>query len=308
VNSPSQPSPLVRERLDMAILCDKNTKLIIQGMGRMGTFHAGLSREYGTQVVGGVHPGKGGSEIEGIPVFNTVAEAIAATGATASVIFVPPPGAADAILEAAENELELTVCITEGIPVIDMARAKSALRGSRTRLLGPNCPGVVTPEQCRIGIMPAQITMPGPVGVISRSGTLTYEAVDQLSRLGIGQSTCVGIGGDPVIGTSFIDALALFQADPDTKAVVMIGEIGGSAEEEAAEFIKSNMDKPVAAYIAGQNAPPGKRMGHAGAIIAGGKGKASDKIAALEANGVAVSPSPAEIGETLAKAAPGLET
>ncbi len=292
----------------MAILCDKNTKLIIQGMGRMGTFHAGLSREYGTQVVGGVHPGKGGSEIEGIPVFNTVAEAKAATGATASVIFVPPPGAADAILEAAENELELTVCITEGIPVIDMARAKSALRGSRTRLLGPNCPGVVTPEQCRIGIMPAQITMPGPVGVISRSGTLTYEAVDQLSRLGIGQSTCVGIGGDPVIGTSFIDALALFQADPDTRAVVMIGEIGGSAEEEAAEFVKSNMDKPVAAFIAGQNAPPGKRMGHAGAIIAGGKGKASDKIAALEANGVAVSPSPAEIGETLAKAAPGLET
>jgi succinyl-CoA synthetase alpha subunit len=292
----------------MAILCDKNTKLIIQGMGKMGTFHAGLSREYGTQVVGGVHPGKGGSEIEGIPVFNTVAEAKAATGATASVIFVPPPGAADAILEAAENELELTVCITEGIPVIDMARAKSALRGSRTRLLGPNCPGVVTPEQCRIGIMPAQITMPGPVGVISRSGTLTYEAVDQLSRLGIGQSTCVGIGGDPVIGTSFIDALALFQADPDTKAVVMIGEIGGSAEEEAAEFVKSNMDKPVAAFIAGQNAPPGKRMGHAGAIIAGGKGKASDKIAALEANGVAVSPSPAEIGETLAKAAPGLET
>jgi succinyl-CoA synthetase alpha subunit len=308
VNSPSQPSPLVRERPDMAILCDKNTKLIIQGMGRMGTFHAGLSREYGTQVVGGVHPGKGGSEIEGIPVFNTVAEAKAATGATASVIFVPPPGAADAILEAAENELELTVCITEGIPVIDMARAKSALRGSRTRLLGPNCPGVVTPEQCRIGIMPAQITMPGPVGVISRSGTLTYEAVDQLSRLGIGQSTCVGIGGDPVIGTSFIDALALFQADPDTRAVVMIGEIGGSAEEEAAEFVKSNMDKPVAAFIAGQNAPPGKRMGHAGAIIAGGKGKASDKIAALEANGVAVSPSPAEIGETLAKAAPGLET
>ncbi len=292
----------------MAILCDKNTRLIIQGMGRMGTFHAGLSREYGTQVVGGVHPGKGGTEIEGIPIFNTVAEAKAATHATASVIFVPPPGAADAILEAAENELELAVCITEGIPVLDMARAKAALQGSRTRLLGPNCPGVVTPEQCRIGIMPAQITKPGPVGVVSRSGTLTYEAVDQLSRLGIGQSSCVGIGGDPVIGTNFIDALALFQADPDTKAVVMIGEIGGSAEEEAAEFVKSNMDKPVAAFIAGQHAPPGKRMGHAGAIIAGGKGKASDKIAALEANGVAVSPSPGEIGETLAKHAPGLNT
>ena len=290
----------------MAILCDKNTKLLVQGMGKMGSFHAGLSREYGTQVVGGIAPGKGGTEINGIPVFNTVAEAKAATGANASVIFVPPPGAADAILEAAENELDLTVCITEGIPVIDMARVKAALAGSRTRLLGPNCPGIVTPEQCRIGIMPAQITRPGPVGVVSRSGTLTYEAVDQLSRLGIGQSSCVGIGGDPVIGTNFIDALTLFQADPETKAVVMIGEIGGSAEEEAAEFVSSNMDKPVVAFIAGQNAPPGKRMGHAGAIIAGGKGKASDKIAALEANGVAVSQSPAEIGETLAKHAPGL--
>jgi succinyl-CoA synthetase alpha subunit len=290
----------------MAILCDKNTKLLIQGMGRMGTFHAKLSIEYGTQVVGGVHPGRGGSEIEGIPVYNTVAEAVSDTGATASVIFVPPPGAADAILEAAEAELDLTACITEGIPANDMARAGAAIKSSRTRLVGPNCPGVVTPEQCRIGIMPAKITRPGPVGVVSRSGTLTYEAVDQLSRLGIGQSTCLGIGGDPIIGTNFIDALTLFQADSETKAIVMIGEIGGSAEEEAAEFIQSNVDKPVACFIAGQNAPPGKRMGHAGAIIAGGKGKASDKIAALEAAGVAVSPSPATIGQTLAEHVPSL--
>lgn len=290
----------------MAILCDRNTKLIVQGMGRMGQFHANLSREYGTQVVGGVAPGKGGQELEGFPIFNTVAEAVEATGADASVIFVPPPGAADAILEAAAAEIRLAVCITEGIPVLDMARAKNALAGSSMRLVGPNCPGVVTPEQCRIGIMPAQITKPGPVGVISRSGTLTYEAVDQLSRLGVGQSTCVGIGGDPVIGTNFIDALSLFEADPETEAVVMIGEIGGSAEEEAAEFVKSNMSKPVAAFIAGQNAPPGKRMGHAGAIIAGGKGKASDKMAALEANGVAVAPSPAAIGETMLQAAPQL--
>ncbi|MCH8131772.1 MAG: succinate--CoA ligase subunit alpha [Deltaproteobacteria bacterium] len=291
----------------MAILCDKNTKVLVQGMGRMGQFHAKISIEYGTQIVGGVHPGKGGQEIEGIPIFDSVVDAVEATGAQASVIFVPPPGAADAILEAADAGLDLTVCITEGIPTLDMLRAKQALAGSKTRLVGPNCPGLVTPEQCRIGIMPAQITQPGPVGVVSRSGTLTYEAVDQLSRLGIGQSTCIGIGGDPIIGTSFLDALELFEADPETKAVVMIGEIGGSAEETAAEFIGAHMKKPVAAFIAGQNAPPGKRMGHAGAIIAGGKGKASDKIAALKAAGVFVSPSPAEIGETLANNVPSLQ-
>ncbi|NRA00346.1 MAG: succinate--CoA ligase subunit alpha [Myxococcales bacterium] len=290
----------------MSILCDKNTKLLIQGMGRMGRLHAGFSKDYGTQVVGGIAPGKGGQEIDGIPVYDTVAEAVKDTGANASVIFVPPPGAADAILEAADAGLDVTACITEGIPAIDMMRAKAALRGSSMRLVGPNCPGVVTPEQCRIGIMPAKITKPGPVGVVSRSGTLTYEAVDQLSRLGIGQSTCVGIGGDPVIGTTFVDALALFEADPETKAVVMIGEIGGSAEETAAEFVQSNMSKPVVSFIAGQNAPPGKRMGHAGAIIAGGQGKASDKMAALEKAGVAVSVSPAEIGETLANHVPEL--
>jgi succinyl-CoA synthetase alpha subunit len=290
----------------VSILCDKNTRLLVQGFGKMGQFHARLSVEYGTQVVGAVAPGKGGTRVEGIPLFDTVREAKQATGATASVIFVPPPGAADAILEAADAELDLAVCITEGIPVIDMARAKAALRGVKTRLLGPNCPGVVTPGQCRIGIMPAQITRPGCVGVVSRSGTLTYEAVDQLSRLGIGQSSCVGIGGDPVIGTTFVDALALFEADPETKAVVMIGEIGGSAEETAAEFIRTKMSKPVVAFIAGQNAPAGKRMGHAGAIIAGGKGRASDKMAALEKAGVTVSLSPAEMGETLAKRVPGL--
>jgi succinyl-CoA synthetase alpha subunit len=290
----------------VAILCDRNTKLLVQGLGKMGQFHAKLSLEYGTKVVGAVAPGKGGSVVDGIPLFNTVREAKAKTGANASVIFVPPPGAADAILEAADAELDLAVCITEGIPVLDMARAKAGLGGTKTRLLGPNCPGVVTPGQCRIGIMPAQITRPGPVGVVSRSGTLTYEAVDQLSRLGIGQSSCVGIGGDPVIGTTFVDALSLFEADPQTKAVVLIGEIGGAAEETAAEFVKSRMTKPVVAFIAGQNAPAGKRMGHAGAIIAGGKGRASDKIAALERAGVSVARSPADIGETLAKRCPGL--
>jgi succinyl-CoA synthetase alpha subunit len=290
----------------MSILCDRNSRVIVQGMGRMGQFHARLSIEYGTQVVGGVHPGKGGTEIEGVPVFDTVRDAVDATGADASVIFVPPPGAADAVLEAADAGLELAVCITEGIPVLDMVRAKNALGDSKLRLVGPNCPGVVTPEQCRIGIMPARITQPGPVGVVSRSGTLTYEAVDQLSRLGIGQSTCLGIGGDPIVGTSFVDALELFEADPQTEAVVLIGEIGGSAEETAAAYIQAHMKKPVVAFIAGQNAPPGKRMGHAGAIIAGGKGRASDKIAALEAAGVVVAPSPAEIGETLAKKVPSL--
>jgi len=285
----------------VAILCNRDTKLLVQGLGRMGRFHAGLSMEYGTPVVGGVHPGKGGQVIDGIRVFDTVHEAVAETGADASVIFVPPPGAADAILEAAGAGLALAVCITEGIPVLDMLRAQAALRESPMRLVGPNCPGLVTPEQCRIGIMPARITRPGPVGVVSRSGTLTYEAVDQLSRLGIGQSTCIGIGGDPVIGTSFVDALALFEADPETRAVVMIGEIGGSAEETAATFVKERMTKPVAAFIAGQNAPPGKRMGHAGAIIAGGKGRAADKMDALEAAGVAVALSPADIGDTLAK-------
>jgi succinyl-CoA synthetase alpha subunit len=290
----------------MAILCDAKTKLLVQGMGRMGRFHAKLSREYGTQVVAGVAPGKGGTTIDELPVFDTVRDAVRETGANASVIFVPPPGAADAILEAADAGLVLAACITEGIPVLDMLRAKAALRGSPLRLIGPNCPGVVTPAQCRIGIMPAEITRPGPVGVVSRSGTLTYEAVDQLSRLGIGQSTCVGIGGDPIIGSSFVDVLELFEADPATKAVVLIGEIGGSAEEAAAEFVRTRMKKPVAAFVAGSNAPPGKRMGHAGAIIAGGKGRAADKVAALEAAGVAVARSPAEIGETLAVHA-GLE-
>jgi succinyl-CoA synthetase alpha subunit len=290
----------------MSILCDKNTKLLVQGMGRTGRFHAGLSIEYGTQIVGGVHPGKGGAEIDGVPIFNTVEQAVAATGADASVIFVPPGGAADAVLEAAAGGLRLAVCITEGIPAADMARAKETIAASGMTLVGPNCPGVVTPEQCRIGIMPAAITRPGPVGVVSRSGTLTYEAVDQLTRLGMGQSTCLGIGGDSVVGTTFVDALALFEADPETEAVVMIGEIGGSAEENAADFVKNHMSKPVVAFIAGQNAPAGKRMGHAGAIISGGKGKASDKIAALEAAGVSVSQSPADIGATLAERVPAL--
>src|SRR5207302_8340551 len=256
----------------MSILVDKHTRVLCQGLGKAGTFHAIQCREYGTQVVGGVVPGKGGTTKEGFPLFNTVAEAVRQTGANASMIFVPPPGAADAILEAADAGVEVIVAITEGIPVLDMARAMRFLRQTKRRLIGPNCPGVITPGQCKIGIMPGHIHTPGPVGVVSRSGTLTYEAVWQLSNLGLGQSTCVGIGGDPVAGTSFVDVLRLFQDDPKTEGILMMGEIGGTAEERAAEFIQAHVTKPVAAFIAGQTAPPGKRMGHAGAIISGGSG------------------------------------
>jgi succinyl-CoA synthetase alpha subunit len=286
----------------MSILVNKKTKVITQGItGANGRFHTAQAIAYGTQVVGGVTPGKGGAEVEGVPVFNTVAEAVEKTGATASVIYVPPAFAADAIMEAADAGLELIVCITEGIPVLDMVKVKRYLEGKKSRLIGPNCPGVITPDECKIGIMPGYIHTAGHVGVVSRSGTLTYEAVHQLTTRGIGQSTAVGIGGDPVNGTSFIDVLKLFNEDPDTKAVIMIGEIGGTAEEEAAEWIEANMDKPVVGFIGGQTAPPGKRMGHAGAIISGGKGTAADKIAKLEACGVKVAKSPAEIGETLVK-------
>ena len=289
----------------MAILCDRNTKLLVQGLGRMGQFHAELSIEYGTQVVAGVAPGKGGQVILGLPVFDSVREAVEKTGANASVIFVPPPGAADAILEAADAGLDLAVCITEGIPAMDMLRAKNALRGASMRLVGPNCPGVVTPEQCRIGIMPAQITRPGPVGVVSRSGTLTYEAVFQTTRCAMGQSSCIGIGGDPIHGMGFIDCLSLFEADPETRGIVMIGEIGGNDEERAAEYIRSHVSKPVVAYIAGVTAPPGKRMGHAGAIISGSQGTAEAKIAALEAAGATVMRSPAEMGSAMQAALGG---
>ena len=284
----------------MSILVDKNTRLLVQGLtGKTGAFHTRQAIEYGTVVVGGVTPGRGGTLHEGLPVFDTVADAVKQTGANATVIYVPPPGAADAILEAEAAGLPLIVCITEGIPALDMVRVKRVLENSRSRLVGPNCPGVITPGQCKIGIMPGYIHKAGNVGLVSRSGTLTYEGVHQLTSLGIGQSTAVGIGGDPVKGLDFVDVLALFETDPETHAVLMMGEIGGSSEEAAAAYVKAKMTKPVAAFIAGQTAPPGKRMGHAGAIISGGQGTAKDKIAALEAAGIRVARTPAEMGSTL---------
>jgi len=286
----------------MSILIDKNTKVITQGItGATGLFHAQGARDYGTQMVGGVTPGKGGTSIDGFPVFDTVKEAVEKTGASASVIYVPPPFAADSIMEAVDAGIELVCCITEGIPVLDMVKVKQFMKGKKTRLVGPNCPGVITPGECKIGIMPGYIHKPGRVGVVSRSGTLTYEAVWQLSCLGMGQSTCVGIGGDPVNGTNHLDVLRLFQADPNTDAVIMIGEIGGTSEEEAASFVKDYMTKPVAAYIAGVTAPPGKRMGHAGAIISGGKGTATEKVAVLRDCGISVADSPAEMAQALLK-------
>lgn len=284
----------------MAILVNEDTRLLVQGItGREGTFHTQQAVAYGTKVVAGVTPGKGGSSVDGIPVFNTVREARDKTGANVSVIFVPPAFAADAIMEAADAGMPLVVAITEGIPTLDMIRVMQFLAHTRTRLIGPNCPGIISPGKCKVGIMPGAIHRPGHVGVVSRSGTLTYEAVGQLTALGIGQSTCIGIGGDPIIGTTFVDALRLFNDDLGTHAIVLIGEIGGTAEEEAAEFIKANVKKPVVGFIAGRTAPPGRRMGHAGAIISGGKGTAPDKIAALEAAGVTVAASPAVIGETV---------
>jgi len=287
----------------MSILVNKETRLIVQGMGKAGTFHAIGCREYGTQVVGGISPGKGGQVKDGFPLFNTVAEAVRKTGANASMIFVPAGGAADAVMEAADAGIGVIVCITEGIPALDMAKVMRFLKDRpNSRMIGPNCPGIITPGQCKIGIMPGYIHKPGSVGIISRSGTLTYEAVWQLSSLGLGQSTCVGIGGDPIIGTNQIDLLRLFEADPQTEAILLIGEIGGTAEERAAEYIRENVKKPVAAFIAGQTAPPGKRMGHAGAIISGGSGSASDKIAALKAAHIEVAETPADLGAAVQRA------
>jgi succinyl-CoA synthetase alpha subunit len=290
----------------MSILVNKNTRVLTQGItGATGQIHTRACKQYGTQMVGGVVPGKGGTDFEGIPIFDTVEQARKGTGANATVIYVPPPFAADAILEAVAAGIELVICITEGVPVLDMVKVKRFMRGSPSRLIGPNCPGVITPGECKIGIMPGYIHKPGDIGVVSRSGTLTYEAVYQLTQLGIGQSSCVGIGGDPIIGTGFIDVLKLFNQDPATRAVIMIGEIGGTAEEETAQFVKQNMGKPVVAFIAGQTAPKGRRMGHAGAIISGGRGTAADKIAALTAAGIEVAMSPAELGITMKRTLDG---
>jgi succinyl-CoA synthetase alpha subunit len=284
----------------MSILVNKNTRVLTQGItGATGQIHTRACKQYGTQMVGGVVPGKGGTNFEGIPIFDTVEQARKETGASATVIYVPPPFAADAILEAVAAGIELVICITEGVPVLDMVKVKRYVRQSRSRLIGPNCPGVITPGECKIGIMPGYIHKPGDIGVVSRSGTLTYEAVYQLTQLGIGQSTCVGIGGDPIVGTSHLEVLRMFNEDPDTRAVIMIGEIGGTAEEEAGEFVKNNFKKPVVAFIAGQTAPKGRRMGHAGAIISGGRGTAADKIAALKADGIEVAMSPADLGITM---------